>query len=488
MERIQVKEVIAEDVDSRVFNLYEKREKIYIRSMEGIFQKIRTYTGWPLLLGYFLLPWLQIEGRQAMLFDLPERQFHILWLTLWPQDLVLLIWTLVIAAIALFFVTTLWGRVWCGYTCPQTVWTAIFSWAEQVAEGERHQRIKLDQTPSLFSRNGRNRAGWNKVWRRTLKHVMWLGFAALTGVTFVAYFYGIREFLYDSWHLQLPLTAVAWSVFFTLATYINAGWMREQVCIYMCPYARFQSAMFDKDTLIISYDPARGETRGARRKGSDYKAQDLGDCIDCTMCVQVCPTGIDIRDGLQYECIGCAACIDACDSVMEKMEYPKGLISYTTENKLAGGTWTWRRPKLLAYGLALALMLALFSATIVIRTPLRLDATRDRSQLYQEVPGGLIENVYTIKATNMTNSPRQFRLNLTGMSNAEILPDTIIDVPERTAREQIIRVRANPDELSSFNTTFYFTLESIDSEEGGASLQTRTESRFFGPQPLGNRP
>jgi cytochrome c oxidase accessory protein FixG len=483
MESIPVQQIIPEDADSRVFNLYEKKEKIYIRSMEGLFQRLRLYTGWPLLLSYFLLPWLQVEGRQAIFFNLPERQFNIFWLTLWPQDFGLLMWALAIAAFALFFVTTLWGRVWCGYTCPQTVWTAIFSWAEQITEGERHQRIKLDKTPSFFSAGGRNRAGAMKVLKRGLKHGMWLGFAALTGITFVGYFYGIRDLVSEALVWQLSLTAVAWSVFFTLATYINAGWLREHVCIYMCPYARFQSAMFDKDTLIISYDTERGEQRGSRKRNSDYEKEGLGDCIDCTLCVQVCPTGIDIRDGLQYECIGCAHCIDACDSIMAKMDYPKGLISYTTEHKLAGGTWTWRRPKLIGYGVVLLALCTLFSGILFMRTPVRLDVLRDRGQLYQEVAGGLIENVYILKIINMSDDSQRYALSLDGIVNAQILPQTIFEVAPRIMQEQIVRVRANPDELEDFNTEFEFTIQAIN--DGASSrIRTSAESRFLGPRPL----
>jgi len=483
MDRIPAQQIDSEDVDSRVFNLYEKKEKIYIRKMEGLFQTIRQYTGWPLLLGYFLAPWLQIDGRQAILFDLPERKFHIFWLTLWPQDFVLLMWTLAIAAFGLFFVTNLLGRVWCGYTCPQTIWTAIFMWAEQITEGERHQRIALDKTPSFFRREGRNRAGWNKVWKRGLKHGMWLGFAALTGVTFIGYFYGIRELIADALQWQLPLTASSWSVFFTLATYINAGWMREHVCIYMCPYARFQSAMFDKDTLIISYDSARGEQRGSRRRNTDHRAAGLGDCIDCTMCVQVCPTGIDIRDGLQYECIGCAHCIDACDSVMDKMGYPRGLVSYTTQNKLAGGSWTWKRPRLLGYGVALLVMLLLFAGVLLTRTPLRLDVIRDRGQLYQSVAGGLIENVFTLKIINMASTEQTYTLSVDGLPSPRLVPDAAVNVPAGEIVETIVRVQVNPDQLADFNTAFDFVLESTPLD-GAAPRRVSTQSRYFGPRPL----
>jgi cytochrome c oxidase accessory protein FixG len=483
MQRIPATEIVAEDVDSRVFNLYEKKEKIYIRKMEGLYQTIRQYTGWPLLLGYFLLPWLQIDGHQAILFDLPARKFHFFWLTLWPQDFVLLMWTLAIAAFALFFVTNLLGRVWCGYTCPQTIWTAIFMWAEQITEGERHQRIALDQAPSYFRREGRNLAGWNKVWKRGLKHALWLGFAALTGVTFIGYFHGIRELVSDALVWQLSLTATSWSVFFTLATYINAGWLREHVCIYMCPYARFQSAMFDKDTLIISYDTARGEQRGSRRRNTDYKAAGLGDCIDCTMCVQVCPTGIDIRDGLQYECIGCAHCIDACDSVMEKMGYPKGLVSYTTEHTLAGGSWTWKRPRLIGYGIALLVMLLLFATVLLTRTPLRLDVIRDRGQLYQQIDGGLIENAFTLKIINMDRLEHRYTLNVLGLPSARLLPDAPIAVAAGEMLEAVVRVQVNPDELADFNTAFQFELQTIADAER-STLSVRTDSRFLGPRPL----
>lgn len=477
-DRIPVMEVA--DTDGASYSLYAPREKIYVRSMEGFFQNIRLYTGWPLLLGYFLLPWLELEGRQAVLFDLPERKFHLLWLTLWPQDFVLLMWTLAIGAFGLFFVTTLWGRVWCGYTCPQTIWTAIFMWAEQITEGERHQRRKLDQTPSILSPGGRNRAGWNKFWRRGMKHGMWLGFAALTGATFIGYFYGIRDLIVDAWQWQLPLIALAWVVFFTLATYINAGWLREHVCIYMCPYARFQSAMFDRDTLIISYDEKRGEQRGARRHGADYRAEGLGDCIDCMMCVQVCPTGIDIRDGLQYECIGCAHCIDACDAIMNKMGYPTGLVSYTTQRKLAGGTWTWKRPKLLGYGAVLLIAMSLFTAVLLTRTPLRIDIARDRGALYQPVPGGLIENVYTLKVINMDRRDHHYQLTITGLPEHRVQGASQLLVPAGEVAEYSLRIQLNPDALQQVNTPFDMRVESI--EQPG--LGVRAESRFIGPRPL----
>ncbi|ALO47203.1 cytochrome c oxidase accessory protein CcoG [Pseudohongiella spirulinae] len=482
MQKIPTQEIRPDNLDSRVFNLYEKREKIYTRGVEGFFQRIRLLTGWPLLLGYFLLPWINIDGRQAVLFDLPARQFHILWLTFWPQDFVLLGWLLAIAAFALFFVTTLWGRVWCGYTCPQTVWTAIFMWAEQFAEGERNQRIKLDKVPSILTPRGWNKAGLIKTWKRLLKHSMWLGFAALTGITFIGYFYGIRDLVIDSISWQLPLVAASWVVFFTLATYINAGWMREQVCIYMCPYARFQSVMFDRDTLVISYDESRGEQRGPRRRDADYKKEGLGDCIDCTMCVQVCPTGIDIRDGLQYQCIGCAACIDACDDIMEKMHYPKGLISYTTQNKLAGGSWTWKRPKLIGYGAALLVMTLLFATALWLRVPLNTEVIRDRGVLYQELANGNIENVFTLRIINMDRQAQTFQVSLNGLSDATLLPGNQFDVEAGEIRDVLLRVQAPASALSGSNQLIEFLVESADQR-----LRSSSESRFLGPQPVPTR-
>jgi cytochrome c oxidase accessory protein FixG len=371
-------------------DLYQRREKIYTRFVGGFFQRLRFLTGWPLLAGYFLLPWLSWDGRQAVLFDLPARQFHIFTLTFWPQDFWLLGWLLIIAAFALFTFTTLVGRIWCGYTCPQTVWTAIFMWIEQVTEGQRHQRIRLDQAPWSFE----------KLRKRGMKHAMWLTVALLTGLTFVGYFAPIRELTVDLVTLQAHPWANFWVAFFTVATYVNAGWMREQVCIYMCPYARFQSVMFDPDTLIVSYDAGRGEPRGARKRNE--RPADLGDCIDCTLCVQVCPTGIDIRDGLQYECIGCAQCIDACNQVMDKMGYPQGLIRYTTEHELQGGRTRWLRPRAVGYAIALLVMIGALSYALATRSALEVSVLRDRGELFQREAPDLIVNHYRLRILNKT--------------------------------------------------------------------------------------
>lgn len=383
-------------------DLYQKREKIYTRKIEGFFQRIRVFTGWPLLCGYFLLPWVQWDGRPAVLFDLPARKFYIFWFTFWPQDFSMLAWLLAIAAFSLFLFTALFGRVWCGYTCPQTVWTSMFMWVEQWTEGSRNQRIKLDAEP------------WSskKLFKKLAKHSMWFGVAFLTGFTFIAYFTPADELAYQFFSAHVGLTEFSWVMFFTLATYINAGWMREQVCLYMCPYARFQSVMFDKNTLIVSYDTKRGEPRGSRKQGVDHKNAGLGDCIDCQLCVQVCPTGIDIRKGLQYECIGCALCVDACDSVMAKMHYPTGLIRYTTENKLKGLDSKLLRPRVVGYSLVILAMCSLLAYRLGTRTLLQLDVIRDRGQLYVLNDNGGIENSYTLNVINMDDQDHLYRLSV----------------------------------------------------------------------------
>ncbi len=449
-------------------DLYQKREKIYTRKIEGFFQRVRLFTGWPLLLGYFLLPWIHWGERQSVLFDLPARKFHILGLTFWPQDLSMLAWVLIIAAWSLFFVTVWAGRVWCGYTCPQTVWTSIFMWAEQFSEGTRNQRIKLDKSPLSF----------NKAWRKSLKHVMWMGFAALTGVTFIGYFTPIRELIPDLLGLQANMWAVAFTIFFTLATYINAGYMREQVCLYMCPYARFQSVMFDADTLTVSYDTARGEPRGARKRHAS-KPEDKGDCIDCELCVQVCPTGIDIRNGMQYECITCALCIDACNSVMDKMGYDKGLIRYTSENALNGKEVHWLRPRLIGYAVGILVMVVAFGARIYLRTPLEVDAIRDRNSLYTTNNMGMIENIYTLKIINMDDHAHRFVVSASGIKELAISGNNTIEAPAGEIVELPLRLEADPAYLRETSTEIEF---SVSSESG--NLSATSESRFLGPRTM----
>jgi cytochrome c oxidase accessory protein FixG len=388
---------------------YPARDRIYVRAVKGLHQRLRRYMGFVFMGLFMLLPWLQFDGHQAILFNLEEQKFNIFGMTLWPQDFTIMAWILVISAYALFFVTTFYGRVWCGYLCPQTVWTFIFIWVEEKIQGNRNQRMKLDKDP------------WSvgKVAKKGATHLSWLLISLLTSLIFVGYFTPIEHLFIDFFSGNASFWSMVCVITFMVCTYGNAGWMREIMCTHICPYARFQSAMFDKDTFTVTYDSARGENRGPRaRKDTAYKEKGLGDCIDCNLCVHVCPTGIDIRNGLQYECINCGACIDACDDTMDKMGYPKGLISYTTEHSLQGKPVKVLRPKLIGYFLVLVVVTAAFGATLWTRVPAELDIVRDRGSLFRETDDGLIENTYTIKIINKSQQEQTFVLSFTGLAQA----------------------------------------------------------------------
>ncbi|MEX6502758.1 cytochrome c oxidase accessory protein CcoG [Pseudomonas zhanjiangensis] len=462
--QIPVKDVTPAKADT--VDLYANREKIYTRAFTGIFRNLRMLGGAFLFLLYFGTVWLTWNGRQAVWWNLPERKFYIFGSTYWPQDFVLLSWLLIICAFGLFFITVFAGRVWCGYTCPQSVFTWVFMWAEKVTEGDRNQRIKLDKAPLTGQ----------KLARKVAKHSIWVGVSLATAITFVGYFTPIRDLIGELFTLEASGWAVFWVGFFTLATYGNAGWLREQVCIYMCPYARFQSVMFDQDTLIVSYDPRRGEHRGPRKKDADYKAMGLGDCIDCKMCVQVCPTGIDIRDGLQIECIGCAACIDACDSIMDKMNYPKGLISYTTEHNLSGKKTHLARPRLIGYAVALVAMMGLFAWAVAERSLVELDVIKDRV-LYRENEQGRIENVYTLKIMNKAQRDVTYLIEADGLDGLVYEGKREITAQAGEVLSLPIELSIEPEKLPSSTNEIMFRVRSIDD----ASINNDADSRFIGP-------
>ncbi len=446
-------------------SLYAQQEKIYPREVEGRFQYLRSAAVFILLGLYYLIPWLSWGGRQAVLFDLPARKFYILGLTFWPQDFFYLSWLLIIAALSLFFFTALAGRLWCGYACPQTVWTEVFIWMERWVEGDRRAQIKMAQSP--WTRH--------KIWRKSLKQALWIGFSLFTGFTFVGYFTPINELALKISQWQLGPWETFWGLFYSFATYGNAGFLREQVCMYMCPYARFQSAMFDQDTLLIAYDKDRGEPRG---KGKQRRQAQAGDCVDCSLCVQACPTGIDIRDGLQYQCIACAACIDACDQVMQHLDLPKGLIRYSTERVEQGGKQRILRLRVILYGVLLSLLIMGFALSITVRMPLAFDILRDRNALYHVVDEQHIENVYTLKVMNKSDSLQTYQLTVSGINNVKAqLMNKIIEVPPGQVESVPVRIRANRRDINLSKQAIAFTLSSHQRPDKAVTEKTL----FFSP-------
>jgi cytochrome c oxidase accessory protein FixG len=463
-------------------SMYVSEAKIYPREISGRFQRLRVRAAWILMGLFYLSPWVNLAGEQALLFDLPKRQFHVLGLHFWPQDFIFLAAILLTLAVSLFFFTAIAGRLWCGYACPQTVWTEVFLALERIAEGNRAQRIKLDQAPW----------SWHKWRRKGLKQLMWLSFALWTGITFVGFFSPIRSLVPDLLQLRASGWEVFWVGFYGLATYGNAGYLREQVCKYMCPYARFQGAMFDADTLIISYDQKRGEARGPGKQRAA-----LGDCIDCTLCVQVCPTGIDIRDGLQIDCIACGACIDACDQVMEKVGSPLGLIRYSTENAMAEAgpqAIQWRkvllRPRVILYALLLSTLFAATATGLVLRKPLLLDVLRDRNALYRVLNAGEIENSYSLKITNKASVARNFVLELRGPAELALVSAVQIAVPARSTVTHPVTVHAYPLQSADASQTRAASLTAVPRRiaitfalraSDDARVSRVIESAFFTP-------
>ena len=517
------KKIPLDVVDDAGNSYYVSERKIYAREVSGRFDRLRKIAVWVLLGMFYVFPWINWAGRQSVLFDLPARKFYVFGLTFWPQDFIFLAMLLIMAGLLLFFVTAIAGRLWCGYACPQTVWTEIFMWIENAIEGDRGRRMKLDQMP------------WNreKILKKGSKHIAWALFALWTGFTFVGFFTPIRE-LFE----RAPLIASGWQwggwetfwvFFYALATWGFAGFLREQVCKYMCPYARFQSAMFDRNTLIIAYDPMRGEPRGPRKRGLQsvlergrglldkvqaydfvfrasghavaadsaaqarghtgmaefhpgreplpkFPAEELGDCIDCTICVQVCPTGIDIRNGLQYECIACGACIDACDEVMDKMGYPRGLIRYSTQNAIDNKTTHVLRPRVIVYALLLGGIFAAWAWGVTHRKPLIVEAMRDRNALYRVVEGGETENGYTLRVVNKDNVARTSVIDVknadgvrmgSGPLTVEAEPEEVLTLP--------VSLRA-PATVKGAKTVQF----EVKSTDGKASQ--KVDSKFCGPR------
>ncbi len=468
------RKVIAIQPEPAPVPLFEAQKTVYPRTVAGFFQNWRWALVWLTQLAFYGTAWLPWGERQALLFDLEARRFYIFGLVLYPQDFIYLAGLLVISALALFLFTAVAGRLWCGFSCPQTVYTEIFLWIERRIEGDRGARMRLDAGPMSLE----------KLVRKWFKHVCWGVFALWTGFTFVGYFMPIRELAMAFITTTMGPWEVFWVLFYGLATYGNAGFLREQVCKYMCPYARFQSAMFDKDTLIVSYDSARGEPLGSRPRNADPAARGLGACTDCTLCVQVCPTGIDIREGLQYECIGCGACADVCDGVMDKMGYARGLVRFTTQRGLAQG-WSraqiWRRvlrPRVLVYaGVLLTISLGL-AVSLALRTPFKVDVVRDRGAMARVVAGGAIENVYRLQIMNATESHQRFAIGASGLPGLVVTSEPEVEVDATASRWVAVRLQlAQQGAMAGGSHPIHFELRMLDGD-----AHVREKSVFLIPR------
>ncbi len=454
-------------------SLYEKHKTIHARTAHGRFANWRIFLVLFTQLLFYGTPWLMWNDRQAVLFHLVERKFYIFGLVLWPPDVLDPAHQLNLTASGPFRATAVAGRLFCGYACPQTVYTEVFMWIENWIEGDRPARMKLEKAP-MDARKLRIKA---------TKHALWLILSVFTGFTLVGYFTPMSELLTELKTFSFGPWETFWTFFYGGFTYMMAGFMREQVCKYMCPYARFQSVMFDPDTLIITYDPERGEPRGTRKKGADPKALGLGECVDCGICVQVCPTGIDIRNGLQYECIGCAACIDACDEVMDKVNYPRGLIRYSTENAMARHLTKKEilghvvRPRILLYSVILAAITLTTAWFIAHRIPLKVDVIRDRGALARETDMGLIENTFTLRFMNTDEQAHRYRIKATGLDGLEVGGAAEVDVPAATTTSLMTSLQVQPDAGKKGSNPIMFEIEAMD----GSNIRIREKAVFMLP-------
>ena len=468
----------AEPVEKPVFlSLYETEQKIYPRAVTGRFARWRWVMVWLTQLVFYGLPWLSWNGRQAVLFDLSERHFYVLGLVLQPHDFIYLAALLVLSALALFFFTAVAGRLWCGYACPQTVYTEIFMWVERWLEGDRIARMRLDAR------------GWGlgKLLRKGGKQAIWLAIGGFTGFTFVGYFIPIQSLAAQAISFSMDPWALFWVAFYGFATYGNAGYLREQVCKYMCPYARFQSALIDMDSLVIAYDTQRGESRGGRARKADPKALGLGDCIDCTLCVQVCPTGIDIRDGLQNECIACAACIDVCDDVMDKMGYAPGLIRYSSGNAMEKG-WSaaqmlrrvWR-PRVLIYASLLLVLSLAFVWSLADRADFRIDFSKDRGAVARVTGRGDVENTYRLQITNSSERVQRYTVSISGAPGLRIDTDTALEIGATSIGAMAVRLVLPADQAQALAGQILQVSIDVRPEEQANAPPQRSRATFIVP-------
>ncbi|MEI6559933.1 MAG: cytochrome c oxidase accessory protein CcoG [Rhodospirillaceae bacterium] len=471
-------------------SLYAAHQKVQPKSVKGPHRRVKWAVLIVMLIGYYVMPWLRWDrgpgiSDQAVLFDFDGRRFFMFNIEIWPQQIYYITFLLILAAVVLFLTTALWGRLWCGYACPQTLWTDLYMLVERWIEGDRNERIRRDRAPMTAS----------TFFLKLGKHVVWLLIALTTGGWFIFYFYDAPTLVHDITSGAVSGTTVAIIGILTMMTYFLAGFLREHTCTYMCPWPRFQSAMQDEESLIVTYRAWRGEGRGPLRKSVSWeqrKAQGLGDCIDCGVCQQVCPTGIDIRDGSQLQCIGCALCIDACNDIMKRIGRPKGLIAFDTHNAqvacASGKAPQYRllRPRTVLY-MALLLAIGVFMVTLYSeRALVHVSLLRDRAPLFVRLTGGEIMNGFTFKISNLTREAHQYTVTLEGIPGARMVSSGVDETPVTTLHLAAVpdavatfrvTVRAPKDVLAGASTPLRFVVMSET-----ASINDKYDTSFMGPQ------
>lgn len=451
-------------------SLYAKRVKLYPKLAHGFFRNIKWVALFVLLGIYYITPWIRWDRgldqpNQAVLVDFENARFYFFFIEIWPQEVYYITGLLILAALGLFLATSLFGRVWCGYACPQTIWTDLFIQVEKFFEGDRNARMKLDKAPWTAK----------KIYKKTAKHTVWLIIAAMTGGAWILYFHDAPTIARDFFTGHAPTTSYVFIALMTFTTYWLAGHMREQVCTYMCPWPRIQAAMIDEEALNVTYRYDRGEPRGPHKKGATWEGR--GDCIDCRQCVAVCPVGIDIRDGLQLECIGCSLCIDACDEIMVKIDRPKGLIAFDTDKNVQRRIDGEKprinliRPRTVIYAVLFAAVGSLMLYSLLNRSTLDMNVLRDRQPNYVTLSDGSIRNGYTIKVLNKATEPRQLVLS------AEDLPSPLIEVAGQRRDADVIldvpadntldfRIFVTEDDLAGLAQKTDFTFTMTDMKTG----------------------
>ena len=456
-----------------------KYDKIHVRVIDGYYQRIRVYLALLFYGAFFLLPWIEVDGRQSILFDFANQNFFILDAVFFPKDLLFLTWGLLLAAFLLFAVTNVLGRVWCGFACPQTLWTLAFVWVENKIEGSAAKRAKAERAGQLTQK---------QRLQRVAKHIVWVVMAMATGATIVSYFVPASVLYAGILQVDLSATVWFWLIVFSYLTYLNAGLLREKVCLHMCPYSRFQSVMYDADTISVAYDPRVGEPRGSLKNTpqnakntvdqvkviTPAQAPAAGGCIDCSMCVQVCPTGIDIREGSQIDCINCGLCIDACDSVMASIGREPDLIKFTSQNQLAGGKSHLLRPRSIGYLVAVLASVMMLSLHFLMSSSYDASIVRERGRILPHTAQGHVTNAYLLKLQNKGEGEMTFVVDVAS-EGFTLVSGRTIGVKSGEMTELPILIAADKQKRGSYPVEFVIRMTDV----AGNSQEEIHESRFL---------